>query len=166
MNILFNFFLTIRQRRSTKAVELSQRKAKQHTRRDDERHVSSGSEGSERPESEERMDSGIDERHIRRKRVTNMEFYEETQTMGTQQSRFSLSSCATGDRQTGSKSVHHIYSRRPPLFGPSRVLRTRDEDPEMDQGTDTDSCSTFTEVGQGRRQWSVRGTNLDSAAGR
>jgi hypothetical protein len=163
-----NSFLTNRQRRSAKSAELAQRKAKKSTWRDGGEQASDGSGGADRPESEERMDFGnIDERHIRRKRMTNMEVHEETRTMGIQQSRFTLSSCATGDRQSGSKSIHHIYSLGPPSFGPSRVSRTRDQDPEMDQGTDTDSCtSTSTEIGQGRHQWPVMGTDLDSAAGR
>jgi len=153
-------FLRFRQRRSEKAAELVQRKARKCAGRNDEEYISDGCRGSEHPESEEGMDSRIEERHIRRRRVTNIECHE-VQTMGIQRSRFSLSSCAAVDRQNGSRSVRHVDSRRTPTFGPSRPPRTHDQD----QGTDTDS-SSFTEMGEVRRQWPVGATDLDSAAGR
>jgi hypothetical protein len=87
--------------------------------------------------------------------------------MDIQRSRYSLGSCATGDRQNDSKSVRHIHSHydRPHIFGPSRVLRTAEMDAEMDQDIDTDSSSDM-EVRPVRHQWSVGVTDLDSAAGR
>lgn len=155
------------QRRSEKAAELAQRKARKFTRRNDEEHISDGYRGSERPESEDEMDLRIEERHIRRNHVTNMESNEVIEAMGIQRSRFALNSCATvtRDRENDSKLVGHIYSRGPSTFGPSRAPQTHDQDHRIDQDTDTDS-SSFTEIGQVRRQWSVGVTDLDSVAGR
>lgn len=160
-------YLAGRQRRSEKAAELAQRKARKFTRRNDEEHISDGYRGSERPESEDEMDLRIEERHIRRNHVTNMESNEVIEAMGIQRSRFALNSCATvtRDRENDSKLVGHIYSRGPSTFGPSRAPQTHDQDHRIDQDTDTDS-SSFTEIGQVRRQWSVGVTDLDSVAGR
>jgi hypothetical protein len=164
LNYILIYIFYGRQRRSEKAAELAQRKARKYARRNDEEQISDSYGGSERPESEEGIDSRIEERHIRKNRVMNMEFREEVQTTAIQRSRYTLSSYATGDRQNGSRPVRHDYSRGPPVCGPSRVTQTQDQDVEMDQDSDTDSGSSS--IGQVKRQCSVGVTDLDSAAGR
>lgn len=176
-NLPIHFFLTGRQRRSEKAAELAQRKAKKYSRRNDEEHISDGCRGSERPESEGGMDPRIEElRHhhhdtIRRKRMPNMESHEEIQTMGAQWSMYSLASCKAGDKHNASlsSSVRYAYSRHGgrPVFGSSGAARTRDQGFDMDQeleDSDSDSSSELTATGH---QLPVVGMNdLDSALGR